>query len=681
MRVIVAEKPSVARSLAAALGLPGRGGDGYIESRDVLITWCFGHLVGLADPEDYHPTWKHWSLEALPLLPEAFRFQVYPKSKGQFATIKQLLKRSDVTDVVNACDSGREGELIFDLVYTLAGCKKPMLRLWTPSLTDEAIRTAYGAMKPASAYRGLRDAARSRQEADWLVGINTTRAQTLVARRGGGEGVWSLGRVQTPTLALAVRREQSIQSFVSQDFWTVRATFLAPQKKLYEGVWFRRAAADKRIDRFENKREADALVARLAGLPGQVVRVEQREVRTPPAQLYDLTTLQREANKRWGYSAQKTLMLAQSLYEEAKVLTYPRTNSRYLTKDVAATVPGLLRQVAKQATYAPFLAPLLQKPLPFLGKRFVDDAKVEDHHALLPTGRAPENFGSDAQRIYDLVVRRFIGAHYADLVEGKTTVITRVLEETFESRGTVVVTPGWTLVDPLAVPKTTAKTSQDSEDPGAVKLPPLVQGASVAVTKLGAKAGKTQPPKRYTEGDLLGAMETAGRDLDDAELRDAMKDGGLGTPATRAAILETLIERDYLERQKKLLVPTPKGMDLLASLAVDELASAELTGQWEAKLARMARGQYDRSTFMQEIVAFATRSIAQIRQARAHEHARPPSHAKSASSSPLRPTAPASVSCACGQTSRVVWSASKQKWFLRCDNCSRWLPAPPLSAA
>jgi DNA topoisomerase-3 len=680
MRVIIAEKPSVGRSIAAALSLGGRAGEGYLEGREVIVTWCFGHLVGLADPEDYNPEWKHWSLNALPLVPDECQFQVYAKSKAQFAIIKRLLARPDVTDVVNACDSGREGELIFDLVFTLAGCKKPVVRLWTPSLTDEAIRTAYSAMKPASTYRGLRDAARSRQEADWLVGINATRAQTLVARSRGGQGVFSIGRVQTPTLALLVRRELAIRTFVSRHFWTVRASFATPRNAVYAGDWCRRGAEDQRIDRFDNKTQAEALVARLAGHAGRIHSVEKREVARPPEQLYDLTTLQREANRRFGYSAQKTLSLAQALYEEDKVLSYPRTNSRYLTKDVAVTLPALLRHLAKQELYAPFLLPLFERPVPPLGRRFVDDTKVEDHHALLPTGRSPQKLASDAQHLYDLVVRRLIGAHLPDLREAKTTAITRILDETFESRGTVVIAPGWTVVDPVASPKKVAKASQDLAEPSSLPLPLLVEGASVAVTQLQAKPGKTQAPKRYTEGDLLGAMETSGKDLEDAELREAMRDNGLGTPATRAAILETLLDREYAVREKKALVPTEKGITLIEALAVPELASAELTGQWEAQLARMARGQHDRTTFRHDVVAFVNRTVDQIRaRPSGTTQVAPSVSTTQTSSEPPRPVAPSPVPCSCGHTSRVVWSTSKQKWFLRCDACARWLSTPSVA--
>jgi DNA topoisomerase-3 len=375
-RLIISEKPSMGRAIAAALGIQGNGRS-FIQGDGLIVTWCVGHLVEAIGPEGYDPSLKQWRLDTVPFFPEAFRYAPIENTKDQYETVARLLGRDDVTDVVNATDAGREGELIFDLVYRLADCAKPVLRFWTSSLTDEAIREAYGRMKPGDAYTGLRDAARSRQESDWLVGINCTRAQTLVMRRAGGEGVYSIGRVQTPTLALLVNRELEITHFVPKDFWTLWALFQA-EGGAYKGKWFKKTEG-KEQDRFDQEDEVKALAARLAGLPGKVASVTAKTEKKKPELLYDLTNLQKEANKRFGFTAEHTLEVAQDLYE-AKLISYPRTNSRYLTEADAQKAAGWIKALAQgQLTeLAPFVEDLRQRWPVKLDKRFVNDKEVED---------------------------------------------------------------------------------------------------------------------------------------------------------------------------------------------------------------------------------------------------------------------------------------------------------------
>ena len=442
------------RAIAAALGLSGSGRH-FIQGRDadgnpLCVTWCIGHLVQAAEPDAYDPALKSWRLGQLPFLPEQFRYEAASSTGDQWQAVRDLLQREDVTDVVNATDAGREGQLIFHLVYDLAGCARPVQRLWTSSLTDDAIRTAWKAMKPDSAYRGLTDAARCRQEADWLVGINCTRAQTLVARSRGGQGVYSIGRVQTPTLAILVNREKSIRDFVPQDFWTVLATFQPNERsERYVGRWFK-TVDGKDQERFETEAEALALADRLRSKAGRVTSVSGKAERRKAELLYDLTALQKEANRRFKWSAEHTLEVAQQLYE-AKLLSYPRTSSRHLTGDDAKKAPRWLAALDR-APYAPFvdeIRAMNKGQAPPLSKRFVDDKQVEDHSALVVTEKAaPANLPSDQARLYDLVARRLLAAWFGDRVEHKTTILTVVEGESFKTTGAVLQDPGWTRVDP-----------------------------------------------------------------------------------------------------------------------------------------------------------------------------------------------------------------------------------------
>jgi len=613
-RIIISEKPSMGRAIASALGIQGAGRS-FIQGNDVIVTWCVGHLVTAIGPEGYNAGLKAWKLDTVPFFPEPFRYTPIEATKDQYAAVATLMTRDDVVDVVNATDAGREGELIFDLVYRLSGCTKPVKRFWTSSLTDNAIQEAYARMKPGDAYLGLRDAARSRQEADWLVGINCTRAQTLIMRRAGGDGVYSIGRVQTPTLALLVNRELEITDFVPKNFWTLIATFQATGGT-YKGKWFQKVEG-KDQDRFDQEDDAKDLAIKLAGLPGKVASVTSKTEKKKPELLYDLTNLQKEANKRFGFTAEHTLEVAQDLYE-AKLISYPRTNSRHLTEADAQKAAGWIKAIAQGqiADLQPFVADLRKRWPVVLDKRFVNDKEVEDHSALVPTENPAKNLQDDRLNIYELIARRFLAAYFPDRIEGKTTIITKIGKENFKTTGTVVQNLGWSAVDPPHSRPKKEKTKTDSpeedDDPGL--LPLVVKAEDVDTKDLVCKAGKTSPPKRMTEGDLLGAMQGAGRELDDEELKGAMKDCGLGTPATRANIIETLLKRGYVERTRSILQPTTKGIELIQSIGAENLKSPKMTGEWEAGLERMRRGEVKRDQFMNGIKTFVTELVAQIKQ-------------------------------------------------------------------
>jgi DNA topoisomerase-3 len=598
------------RDVAAALGATRRG-EGFISGESDIVTWCVGHLVELDDPQAYDPRFERWRVEDLPILPDEFKYHPSERTLDQFNVIRALLGRADVTTVVNAADAGREGELIFDLVYALAGCRKPVERLWISSLTRDAIVEGFRNLKPAEEYRGLRDSAHARQRADWLVGINATRAQTVRARRAGHEGVFSLGRVQTPTLALIVERDREIAEFVPTDYFEVVADFRAPGGE-YRGRWF-----GKDGSRFDKKEEAEAVAKKVEGKSGEVRQVEKKAAREKPPLLHDLTSLQRAANVRYAFTATKTLELAQSLYEK-KFLTYPRTSSRHLSKAVAEEIEAHVR-AASVGPYVPFIEKILAGGKPKLTGRHVDDKKVTDHHAVIPTKQRIKSdaLSPDEKRVYDLVARRFLAAFFPDAELERTTVVTEVEGERFITRGTVVLKAGWREVEPpgrggpRAAEEGAKKSGEDDEEESA-ELPPLKAKDPAEVLGAEAQAKQTKAPPRYSESSLLGAMETAGKKVEDEELRLAMKEAGLGTPATRASIIETLLKREYVTREKKSLVATAKGAALVKMLPSPLLKSAELTGRWEQKLSRMARREYELDSFMVEVRAMVTELVAQI---------------------------------------------------------------------
>lgn len=629
-RLLIAEKPSVARDIARVLGVQ-RKHNGFLEGSGWLITWCIGHLVELMEPHEYFPEWKRWSLQSLPMLPDRFKLRPVKQTEDQFRTVERLLMRADVDTVVNACDAGREGELIFRYVYTLAGCRKPIQRLWISSMTDQAIEEGIRQLRDAREYDRLFAAARCRSEADWLVGLNATRAITVRSRSSGSGGrestLFSVGRVQTPTLAMLVDREKEIRNFVPKDYWQLVATF-QNDKGSWTGRWFKLQKEGHEtitLDRFDAEAEAQAVRTKVLGRTGRITELEQKRTKEPPPLLFDLTRLQRTANKRYGFSAARTLELAQALYERHKLLTYPRTDSTHLSTDMVKGLPGVIGAL-KVGPYLPFAEHLLALEKLPISKRFVDDKKVSDHHAIIPTPHRPrlEALLDDERKLYDLVVRRFLGIFFPDAVFDRTRVVTTVEAETFVTRGKVQVDPGWREVagfkedEPKKKAKQREKDDEDNpddddEDQGA--LPPLKKNDPAEAQEVELLTRQTQPPPRYTEASLLAAMETAGKRIEAEELQQAMKDTGLGTPATRASIIETLLHREYIYRKGKTLIPSEKGMLLIAAIPVESLRSPQLTGEWEARMARMARGEYEQSTFMQEVVAYVREVIGRIKSA------------------------------------------------------------------
>jgi DNA topoisomerase III len=601
--LVIAEKPSVGRDLSSALpGTFAKEGDTHLESDDYVITWAVGHLVQLAEPEDYDEKWKKWRMADLPIVPDAFKLVPRDtKSKKQLNAILKLMKRADVDRIVNACDAGREGELIFAYIYEVSGVEKPVDRLWISSMTKQAIREGFDRLRPGEQLRDLEAAARSRSEADWLVGMNATRAATIRGRAWVG-GVVSLGRVQTPTLGMIVKREREIQAFVAEPYRLIHATFQPP----YQGLWFE--GDETRI--FGDLSRADAIVAKVSGADGIVESIERKEQSERAPLLYDLTSLQRDANRRYGFSARRTLQAAQSLYEAKKAITYPRTSSRYLSGDMVPQLKptaGTLQPIEDYRKAAEYVLALDQLPL----QRVVNDAKVDDHHAIIPTDIEHDvtAFTPDERRVFDLIARRFLAAFHPPARYARTTVITLVEEERFRTRGKVTLAAGWRAVYGL---ETDQERQSEEEEAEGGEIPDLEQGQTVRCIAAELEDKMTKPPPRYTEATLLSAMETAGKLIDDEELREAMKDSGLGTPATRAETIETLIRREYIERVGKDLQATPKGIQVITMLEEHKLTSPELTGDWEHKLSDIEHGRGDRQAFMQGIADFAKETVEQI---------------------------------------------------------------------
>jgi DNA topoisomerase-3 len=583
----------------------------FLESDDYVITWAVGHLVQLAEPEEYDEKWKKWRMADLPIVPPN-GFKLVPrdaKAKKQLKLIETLLKREDVDNVINACDAGREGELIFAYVYesvfgtsaTRPDAPLPVQRLWISSMTKQAIREGFERLRPGTQMNSLELAARSRSEADWLVGMNATRAATIRGRAWVG-GVVSLGRVQTPTLGLIVKREREIQAFVPEPYRLVHATFQPP----YQGIWFE--GDETRI--FAPLERADEIVSKVSGVDGTVEKVERKEQSERAPLLYDLTSLQRDANRRYGFSARRTLQAAQSLYEGKKAITYPRTSSRYLSGDMVPQLKptaATLEPIEDFRKGAEYVLGLDQLPL----QRVVNDAKVDDHHAIIPTDveHDVEAFTPDERRVFDLVARRFLAVFHPPARYARTTVITVVEEERFRTRGKITLEAGWRAVYGLEPDH--ERQSEDEEKEGG-EIPALQEGQTVRCIAAEIEDKMTKPPPRYTEATLLSAMETAGKLIDDEELREAMKESGLGTPATRAETIEVLIRREYIERVGRDLQATPKGIQVITMLEENKLTSPELTGDWEHKLAEIEDGSGDRAKFMKGIADFTKDTVDQI---------------------------------------------------------------------
>ncbi len=620
--LVVAEKPSVARDIAQVLGARTRA-DGYFRGEGYVVTWAIGHLVALAEPGEMNPAWKRWSLEALPLLPPSWPLVVTESTRTQFEVVRKLLVAKEVRGVVCATDAGREGELIFRYIYEAAKANKPVRRLWISSLTPDAIAEGFGKLQDGKDYDRLADAARARSRADWLVGMNLSRMYSIVH-----DDNLSVGRVQTPTLAMLVARELEIRAFVPEDYLEVVATFGAqadgPESQPYQGTWQRPGPRKDATRLPPDAMQADAIVQRAKRGLARVESVDRQVRRVPPPELYDLTELQRHANRLFGYTAQRTLEIAQKLYERRKLISYPRTDSRHISRAIEGTLPAIT------AALAPMYQGLVAagtgtRPL---GPRFVDDERVSDHHAILPTAaRPPADLAADERAIYDLVCRRLLQAWHPEHVYGVTTVLTAITwndqKDRFTSSGTSIENVGWKVLE-------LSRATTEVTLPGG-----LTPGMPRRVLDAKAVARKTKAPPRFTDGTLLTAMETAGRTLDEKELSKAMRECGLGTPATRAAILETLLRRDYAVRDGKLLEATEKGVSLI-SMVHEHVKSPAMTGEWEAKLAGIERGEVDLTSFMTDIERYVREVIGNVPDA--------PSRAPRSSSPSSRPSASAPTS-------------------------------------
>ncbi|WP_454003690.1 DNA topoisomerase III [Alcaligenes sp. Marseille-Q7550] len=597
--LIIAEKPSVAVDISRALGGFTREGD-YFESDRYVLASSIGHLLSLVAPND--PVRGKWSFTHLPVIPPQFELNpTDKKSAERLKLLVKLIKRKDVTAVINACDAGREGELIFRYIMQYAGAKKPVQRLWLRSMTQSAIREAFENLRDDEDMKPLESAARSRAEADWLVGINGTRAMTAFNSKDGGFFKTPVGRVQTPTLAIVNERENRIRQFVSRDYWEVHADFVAAAG-LYTGRWFDPKFVkdehdpEKRDSRLWSLPAAQTIVAACRDKPGVVTEESKPSTQISPA-LFDLTSLQREANSRFGFSAKTTLALAQTLYERHKALTYPRTDSRYLPEDYLGTVKDTMRALADSATPAaasvqPFARTVVQNNWVKPNRRIFDNKKVSDHFAIIPTLQIPRELSDAENKIYELVTRRFLAVFFPAAEFKVTTRITEVSGYHFKTEGKVLVSPGW-----LAI------YGRDAQGEDA-SLVPVAEGEKVRTEDIAPKGLATKPPARFTEATLLSAMEGAGKLVDDEALREAMSERGLGTPATRAAIIEGLLNEGYLRREGRELVPSAKArqlMTLLSGLGVSELTSPELTGEWEHQLKQIEQRQLDRDVFMREI--------------------------------------------------------------------------------
>ena len=591
--LVLAEKPSVGKELARVLGC-GRGGNGYMEGERYIVTWALGHLVTLADPDVYDKKWEKWDMDELPMLPQPMKLVVIPESRKQYQVVSGLMKRADVTELIIATDAGREGELVARWIMQKAGWKGKTQRLWISSQTDKAIRDGFRSLRPASEYDKLYRSAQARSEADWLVGLNVTRAMTC---KWGAQ--LSAGRVQTPTLSLIVRREEEIRRFVPKEYWGIAAKLDG-----FTAYW---RDAKGNASTFEKQR-AEELLNKLKGKPAVLLRVEKTWKQTPPPAAYDLTELQRDANKKYAYSAKETLSLMQSLYEQHKLLTYPRTDSRYISDDVVPTLPERLRSCMVDI-YKP-LAQEIAKKRPLQTRYLVNNAKVTDHHAIIPTEEQPYlyNLSGPERNIYDLVVRRFFAVLMPPFEYEDIRLTVKIGDEIFQARGKHVLNNGW-----KAAYDKSFTFDEEAEDEGEQSLPALHQGDRLAVSALTLRSGKTSPPGRYTEATLLSAMEHPSGTVSDKNLSRILEEtSGLGTPATRADIIEKLFSSFYVERRGKELVPTSKGVQLV-ELVPDELRSAELTARWEDTLAGIAKGTASDRDFVSAMRKYASELVAQVK--------------------------------------------------------------------
>ena len=576
MIVCIAEKPSVAKDIAEVLGAKQRH-DGYYEGNGYQVTWTFGHFCTLKEPHDYDMKWKYWRLEELPVIPTSFGIKLIENDgvKKQFSVIERLI--ANCTEVINCGDAGQEGELIQRWVLLKAKCTAPIKRLWISSLTEEAIREGFQKLKTAADYDRLYAAGSARAIGDWLLGINATRLFTV--KFGKGKSTYSIGRVQTPTLAMMVQRHKEIEAFNVDEYWEL--------KTIYRDTEFL-----CQIDRLQSEEKAKKGLAYLKEHPFNITSFEQKEGKEGNPRLFDLTALQVEANKKFGFSADDTLKLIQSLYEK-KVTTYPRVDTTYLSEDIHPKIPGILNGMK---FYSRFTEPLLSQPIP-KSKTVFDDKKVTDHHAIIPTGVVPSGISPAEQQIYDLVARRFIAVFYPECKVSNTTVLGKVDKLEFKATGKQIIDLGWRIIYEDQKEKVAAKKGADEE-----KLMPVFEKGETGPHQPVIHQGKTSPPKPYTEATLLRAMETAGKNVEDEELRELMKDQGIGRPSTRANIIETLFKRKYVERIRKNLIPTVTGIGLIDTIQNELLKSAELTGDWERKLRLIEKGEYELEVFKGELI-------------------------------------------------------------------------------
>ena len=621
--LVIAEKPSVAqdivRSLTPTVGKFEKH-DEHFENDKYIVTSAVGHLVEIQAPEEFDVKRGKWSFANLPVIPPHFDLHPMDKTKTRLNAIVKQAKRKDVGAFINACDAGREGELIFRLIQQYSKVKLPVSRLWLQSMTPQAIRDGFGALRTDKQMLPLADAARCRSEADWLVGINGTRAMTAFNSRDGGFFLTTVGRVQTPTLSVVVEREEQIRKFISRNYWEIHASFAAVAgdypAKWFDPKWKKNADdAEIRADRVWTQREAQAIADAVRGMPATVIEESKPTSQASPL-LFDLTSLQREANGKFGFSAKTTLSIAQSLYERHKALTYPRTDSRALPEDYVSVVKDTFTMLANSGMkhLAPFAATAIKGNYVKPSKRIFDNAKVSDHFAIIPTLQAPTGLSEAEQKVYDLVTRRFIAVFFPSAEYQVTTRISTVLEHNFKTEGKVLVKPGW-----LAIyGKEAAEEVADAKDGDkGQSLVPVAPGEKVKTETADPKGLATRPPARYSEATLLGAMENAGKTVEDDEHREAMQEKGLGTPATRSSIIEGLIAEKYMLREGRELIPTAKAfqlMTLLRGLGVEELSKAELTGEWEYKLNQMEHGKLTRESFMAEIAAMTERMVKKAKE-------------------------------------------------------------------
>lgn len=629
MIVCIAEKPSVARDIADVLGAREKK-DGYIEGNGYQVTWTFGHLCTLKEPHEYTPNWKSWSLGSLPMIPPRFGIKLIsnPTYERQFHTIESLMQHADM--IINCGDAGQEGELIQRWVMQKAGARCPVKRLWISSLTEEAIREGFAKLRDASDFQPLYEAGLSRAIGDWLLGMNATRLYTM--KYGQNRQVLSIGRVQTPTLALIVNRQLEIQNFVPKQYWELKTvyrdtTFSAILRKSEEELVLEAEkqkeaiAAGKKPKKEEENRGIDPITDRERGLalldqiknfPFTVTDVTKKEGREAPLRLFDLTSLQVECNKKFAYSADETLKIIQSLYEK-KVATYPRVDTTYLSDDIYPKCPGILKGLRD---YETFTAPLAGTAL-LKSKKVFDNSKVTDHHAIIPTGQHPQNLTDMERRVFDLIARRFIAVFYPDCKFATTTVLGEVESIEFKATGKQILEPGWRVI--FGTPS--AQSQEEKEEKGEEEnvLPAFVKGESGPhVPDLYEKW--TQPPRPYTEATLLRAMETAGKLVDNDELRDALKENGIGRPSTRAAIIETLFKRNYIRKEKKNLIATPTGVELIQIIHEELLKSAELTGIWEKKLREIERRTYNAGQFLEELKQMVSEVVMSVLSDNSNRH-------------------------------------------------------------